>query len=236
MLDVCFGDSTKGNIKFGLEKEVYDLDPFLSDGILGSLDYIKVVKNRRGMFGSSIFSRYVNRNTKNYESIIKNASKGEDIRIWVADNADNLIGLCCLCYALKNYSCNVYVVSYPRKDNKDTSFGLVEPRDIPGFLEGNVDLLSKDKIEKYSKIWERIVLDDKLLRVKDGDNIVSVEEDYYDEEILSLIDQPMSFRSALGHVLGNMKEYVADGFIEERLNALIESGKLKMENDRVYAI
>ena len=88
--------------------------------------------------------------------------------------------------------------------------------------------LSKEQIDLYADLWEKLVEENAALRVLIDNRVINTSEDFFDNAILSFISkEPKSQVSVISDFLG--KWYCADfSLFQSVLNTLLKSAKLKL--------
>lgn len=260
MLDICFNDSTGGNL-IAIE---YRLDnPIKTDGVL-TLDLhfnygllcgniYETQANFEARLQKAFFNNiserklnsWCNQKLKSIRSALskmdKHLKKGEDIRLWLDNSATDRCGLYWLCDYVKCYDSKVSIIICPgielsNFDNKTTektkwaAFSNISY--MATFVETAKEL-SKAEINLYSEIWQKLVKENAPLRVLIDNKIISTTEDFFDRAILSYVsNEPKPQVTIIGDFLADW--YCADYcFVSERMEYLLEQGYIEIVDDKV---
>jgi len=92
--------------------------------------------------------------------------------------------------------------------------------------------LSKEQIDLYADLWEKLVEENAALRVLIDNRVINTSEDFFDNAILSFISkEPKSQVSVISDFLG--KWYCADfSFVSERIEYFIKIGKIEIVENK----
>ena len=142
---------------------------------------------------------------------------------------------------MKDYDCKINVVMCPgveisANENKLTENTRWAAFDnlpyMPSFAK-NARELTKQEIELYSNLWQELVEENAPLRVLIDNKIISTIDDFFDNVIMSYIaETPQSQTTIINRFLGEW--YCADFcFASQRIEYLIEKGKIKIVEDKV---
>lgn len=260
MLDICFNDSTGGNL-IAIE---YELDnPIKTDGVLPldlqfnygllSGDIYETQANFEARLQKSFFNNiserklnsWCNQKLKSIRSALSKLDKrlknGENIRLWLDNSATDQCGLYWFCDYVKCYDSNISIVICPgielsSSDNKITektkwaAFSNISY--MATFVETAKEL-SKVEINLYSEIWQKLVKENAPLRVLMDNKIISTNEDFFDRTILTYVsNEPKPQVTIIGDFLADW--YCADyGFVSERIEHLLEQGYIEIVEDKV---
>ena len=92
--------------------------------------------------------------------------------------------------------------------------------------------LSKNQIDLYADLWEKLVEENAALRVLIDNRVISTSEDFFDNAILRFIsEEPKSQVSVISDFLG--KWYCSDfGFVSERIEYFLKIGKIEIVENK----
>lgn len=125
------------------------------------------------------------------------------------------------------YEINLHEWSINSGKTYFNSLAEINPKD----LDGIVSILKKiDDNEKsfYAEEWELLKKDKKLNRILDGGKVISVEEDYYDHDILA--NSTSEFQKAsriIGDTMGQHETTIGDHYLWYRIHVLIKQNLLE---------
>lgn len=256
MIDICFSDSLAGMLKC-VRKTIksdgivplfmflncgnIDCDDLIAEQLRIDIEYNKYFsKDNTDEKLENIFKEELKQDRKEFEEFKKFIDDGHKIRLWISNTANNRCGLYWLCNFLKTYTNELSIVVCPGYEYDDVNNKTIENRNWSYF--SNLDFIAEfvnearvvNENEKlaYSKRWEELVAENAPLRILIDDVIVSVNEDFFDNSILSFVDaKPKSQNSIMGKMLG--KWQCGDVyFISKRIEHLIENNKIKVVEEK----
>lgn len=136
----------------------------------------------------------------------------------------------------KRFSHKVFVVACPGYEFDTKKQCYIENRNWATFTNAhfmadcadNALELTKEEVNAYAGEWNKLVERDAPLRILIDDNLVNVDEDFFDSIILRHIDNiPKSQSSILGNVLA--EGWGMDvNFICARIDFLLKSNVIKI--------
>lgn len=169
------------------------------------------------------------------------------IVIWTADNADEQTGIRFLLYLLKEKANTIYLINttLAYQEIFNTSeyqyfyhhTGEVMPEHLQLILPTKSVLTPNDRIQLEND-WLKLTDTNEELRIWKNNEIVAVNEDYFDE---LLIDTARKFHAKqiqkdfiksariIGEVFGQIENTVGDAFLEYRLRTLIYTGVFEIK-------
>ncbi len=252
MLEICFGDSERGMIRHAINKsedEVLNLFHLLDLGHLGFDDLKKVRFEWAKSFfkRSKLAIRFMNFvQFSQVKKVISRVADGEPIRIWTADNATSMCGFYCLVYLLQSVGGQVYRMHLPKvclsdfwtHGDRDTSWGMISFGYQPIDFDAECVLLNADERKEIADKWTALVKENGTLRVREGNEIVTVPEDYLDKTIEQYEPKGIfTIKGYAGNFIGHAKYFVCDSFIMDRILLMVKQGKyvvVEKSKDSVY--
>ncbi len=257
---IVFWDSAAGTLKYFFENneseykgEVINFREDHSTGPLFEIDTEKGLKKRIEWFEKMLkavseydyFKDIVKDFIDTYEDI-KNIDLDSKIVIWCGENTVDQVGLRYLSTLFRNrelYEVNVsdsYINGYDGKRYKPRALGECSPEAIEHLIL-TMKKIEKEKHKNLVNEWEILRTSKENLRVLKNNNLIGVDESYYDEDILS--NCTFNFQKAsrvIGSTMGNSDQLVSDMYIDYRVRKLVESGKVeyrgKLETMRDFEI
>lgn len=154
------------------------------------------------------------------------AKNGYTIRIWLRGENFSECGIAFLVNELKDIEADIEIAEIQVKDWRRTELLDLMKADFT-----TRKITDKEKNE-FVKTWEDVKSKDTGLRFLIDGKIVNVPVTYYDEEILKFVgERKRKVRSRVveGYILGNSKQYIQCYFINDRIENLIEEGKLEFK-------
>jgi hypothetical protein len=271
MIHILFGPSPAGGLKvalkdLGLEKkdsvisfwDMFSVGPIRKlhemDGKENRLDWMKRLINDRDILDFQL---------TNQQAIdqIATIPTGEDVTIWVADNAHEHTGLCYTFFLLKDKDIDIHIINSTQLHNenfkqKDIIYtvlhtGEVSPEKLQIIYQQSKQQppLTQHEREDFEKEWLSLSASQETLRIWRNGRIHSVPEDYYDEYMIkrakklhgkTKTKEWMKSARLIGDALGHLDQYVGDSFLEYRLKKLIEADVFEWEGSleamRYYSV
>lgn len=115
------------------------------------------------------------------------------------------------------------VKTYPR------SVGECAPEELLEAING-MEVMSAERIQQLRLEWAELLTKESTLRILEGNQILSVEETFYDQQLLSLLTE--RFQPAarvVGALMGTSDQIIGDTFLNYRLLQLIAAGKVEWQ-------
>lgn len=238
MIDICFGDSEYGLLKWGLKKnDIFMGYPNLSMGKIPLDDFEKARKRWINEFfsGCSCWKKIaIARNAKqSLKKIIKKAKKGDPVRIWVASSPDSMCGYYHMVHQLQGKAKQIFVMEMPdnlgyRERGYDKSWAELNPFEIQDVMHLQRKLSQRER-DRIAEKWEQLATENTDLRLRLGGTIKSVAVDFLDDEIYFFAPKgEFKFANLVGTMLGRSKHAVSDSFVTSRIWSMIDNGQFKV--------
>jgi Protein of unknown function/Domain of unknown function (DUF1835) len=248
---VC-GESAAGSLRVGLgrENKIIGFPDFLAVGPIWELhiedghnrryEWLRDHLNYQDDFIEEEYSRRFLDTLSEMDAIPEQVP----IVIWTGENADEQTGLCYLLYVLKGKTNPIYLINttiaYQELFNtSEYQYFYFHTGEV---APDKLKVIYQEKLSQPLNIQERIRLEEKWLslshtngvvRIWENNNIITVNEDYFDETIVTAAQHLHSkqkekdfMKSAriIGEVLGHIDNHVGDTFLQYRLRSLIYKG------------
>jgi hypothetical protein len=127
------------------------------------------------------------------------------------------------------YTINVSDITYnigKRNEFTPRAVGEVIPERLSEFT-GVKDLMGFSKCSSLMALWEKLKRENLILRICEGNEVKSVQVDYFDDMILRYTYRNFICSArTVGEVIGKAKNYVSDIFIFWRITELIKESKI----------
>ena len=236
MLNICFGDSECGTIKYALRGEKVICS-------YTSLEIGKIAPNdfdlSRKKYVDFSFNNCTEEERKDiwkdeadrFKQIISAANIGEDLKVWIATSPYSKCGYYHLIYNLQNVACKIYVVEMPEnigtnQDLYDRSWGEASPDEIIKCANLQRELSFEERA-KIAQKWLMLTEENAELRLNDKGELIGVSIDFIDDEIMSNVPNgEFVFSKLLGLTLQNSIHILNVSFVAFRINKLVEKGRL----------
>lgn len=155
------------------------------------------------------------------EDIIQDALMNQkSLRIWVRNTSECWCGIYYICFcAAKRHSANI---------------SLASTEDLKKVLEFKGDqisekTLSSEDIAEYAQKWEKLLRENKPLRIWCANEVRSVESNYFDQTIIrSTLAVPVSTAELTANVLKEVSIPLSDWFIMKRIEELVREKTLQL--------
>ena len=241
MLDICFGASECGMLKYALRKSHNGVTYSFCGLEFGKIDEENFIESRKKWidFAFAICSpkerkKILKEEVARFNEIIETAKKDEILRVWCATTPCAKSGFYHLIYNLQGIECPILVVEMPASfssyrsgdENVDHSWGEVEPKMMEKGVLLQRELLREERDIIASK-WAKLVEENADLRLNIDGELTSVPIDYMDKEIMDAAPlEEFKMVTLIGFILAHSRHGVSDSFIAERIEALIEKNDL----------
>lgn len=169
--------------------------------------------------------------------------------IWTAENADEQTGIRYLFYLLKEKANDMILINtttaYQELFNTEeyqylySHTGGPEPEKINDIFQKKLSSpLTVEERRRFEKEWLTLAESKEVLRIWKNQSIKAVNEDYFDEMIISTAQKlhtkqrEKDFIKApriIGEVFARIDQHVGDAFLEDRLRALIYKGVFEIK-------
>lgn len=243
MLDICFGESECGMLKYALRKSNSGVTYSFRGLELGKIDNENFIEARKkwidtffAVCSTKERAKILKEDVARFNQIIETAKKGEILRIWCATTPCAKSGFYHLVYNLQGIDCPILVIDLPADfssyrsgdERYDHSWGEVEPKLMEKGVFLQRELLREERNAIASK-WAKLMEENADLRLNVNGELSSVSIDYMDNEIMDAapLDE-FKMVTLVGFILAHSRHGVSDSFIAERIEALIEKNELNV--------
>ena len=165
---------------------------------------------------------------RKFNRIINAAKKGETIRLWHHDSPHSWCGYYFILSQIKTYNPTVISLYIPHDESKNCfNFYNCWLDDFKQNFLKAAKVMTQDEIVEEASKWDKLVADNKPLRVDSPNGIISVEEDYFDKFLIEHIPNgEFEMAALIGEALAEYK--ISDSFIQQRVRKLIDDGILEI--------
>lgn len=161
------------------------------------------------------------------EKVIK---KYKEIRIWYSSNDnENMCNVCYLTNYLSTYNIKIYLCDVI--DEGRFALGCYSEKEIEGLLL-RTKLLTKDEIEKYIELWDKLEEQNSDIRIIEDNTINSYDFVYLDEKILDLLSDSGSIRYwglIAKCTMDRIYNFSSDSIFKARIDYLIKNNFIKVD-------
>jgi DNA-binding Lrp family transcriptional regulator len=248
IINICFSESAGGSFKHaistkklqGNQKVVVFFDDFSQGSIKGGVNIEERINWYNIFKGEDPLKPFVyydiDELKENYNEFYDEISKmdsSDTLYLWYGSSRE-FCGMLYTLELLKDKNLNIHLINV-----KDT---VIKRKEIQ-FQARDTGEIMLENIEKYAAAkrkldsneyrelldrWELLKKDNSILRVLKDGKAKSVDENYFDIDILKYT--PNEFRKSmrtLGEVLGKSEERISDEYIFWRIKELIKAGKIE---------
>ena len=157
----------------------------------------------------------------------KYIDEGYNVRIWTSHyDINSYMLLLYICNYIENKVESIKVIYSDDYDKKLYSLGCMKTEEIEKILSFE-HTLSKDDIIKFSKEWKSIKNKKSNLRIIKNGKIKSVTYDYFDNEILNILNKGQTSIISLAVELSN-KYYLSETVFIYLIIRLVDINKIKI--------
>jgi len=164
--------------------------------------------------------------------------EADEITIWVGDSCHDILATGWLLSYLEHKDFSWFVVNLADVEPKDypqempaVNLAMYTPNQIPKLFEYRNPLSLIDR-EYFATTWQKACFENSHYRIKKGNEIVSVDEDYFDEYILSNLQlefEPTT--TVIGRILRDGRHRISDTTVEWNIKKLINKNLIEYEGD-----
>lgn len=248
IINICFSESAGGSFKHAISTKIlqdnHEVIVFIDDLSQGPIkDGINIDQriNWYNIFnGEDSLKSFVNydiddlkENYSTFNELISKVAHSDTLYLWYGSSRE----FCGMLYALEllqDRNLDIYLINVKdtvikRKEIefKARSTGEIIPENIEKYAAAKRKLNLNEYRELIHK-WELLKKDNSILRVIKDEKLESVDENYFDIDILKYT--PKEFRNPIrtvGEVLGKSEERISDEYIFGRIKELIKTGKIE---------
>jgi len=164
--------------------------------------------------------------------------KDDKIVVWYGPNSMDTISLYQICSRFRNNI--LFKVSVEElEENKERyipSVGACNPDQILDLTTKIKPITDKEKTSCVKEL-ERVINENKMIRILKEDQVISKDEEFYDALILSNATKSfLKVPRVVGATMGKSKYLVGDTFIDYRLRKLIDKGDLIVKGNKEAAM
>lgn len=244
LIHICFSASARGSLKHAVRTNLISGDKVigffddLSNGpIYGKVDLgdrinwcKKLIKEYR-----FDYTQYLREDYYKFNKKLSKITSEDTVYFWIGNNASEVVPLM---YTLEKLSLpleNMYIINV-----SETTFnkglvneftprrvGEISPNRFLDFIQTKKKM-GKDTYTYLLDNWNKIKEERGKLRVYEDGQVITVDEDYFDNEILKYT--PKEFRKCariVGETLGYSEKPISDDYIFLRIQHLIKNGTIE---------
>ena len=177
--------------------------------------------------------------SKDVQCLIQAATDHEPIRIYNDNSPGDVCGFAFACSLLDPFDIGISYVEIPMMIHEpdyilaNPSFEEILYNYFDQTMSLAVDVPYYD-VNYYSNIWQMLKEENGPLRAVLNGQLVSVPENIYDFMILNCLDAPKTELQMMSEMVENHQKKLSDYWIAERVEQLIEEGKITVLIDKEY--
>lgn len=157
------------------------------------------------------------------DDIIQKAREGYKLRIWTGNASYIKCGYYFLMNKLKDIDVEIEEWGVDSESWCQLDF------DLHDSYEPNIKQISKREKISLSNKWDKLLKEDKGLRVVKNGKVINVEMDYFDDMIRKQMpNEEINTWQLCGKVLGDYGKYIHMEYIMDRIYKLIKDGEFKI--------
>ncbi len=224
ILDIGYIDNEiTGKYRMSIPYLMYSFHDYDEDALIE--DDTEIEEDSFGTFNNDRWALF-NRSLK----------KCKDVRVWLSDTAEAYCGLLNICEYLERKRVNIYIVECPLyipwkcKESFLYAWEQTDSKAKVQYISGTRKL-SKGEVHIYASRWRELKAENMPLRVLVGKSVIGVPEDYYDIFIRKHIPKGQFKEGQLISDIHDEGIIVHFGWIERRIEKMIENGELKIIKD-----
>lgn len=243
IIHICFSQSAFGSLRHILNKnlikgeKVIGLYDNLANGDISKIHSIKERLHWNEKFVEKEEWYDSEELKENYRDFYSEVSKIKDekIYLWYGNNAREYCGMLFALSLLKEKSDKIHTINVSTVTYKMNNGNEFTPRTVgeamPEKLVKFIDLEKKVSDYDYNhliNLWDSLIKENSILRIYQNNEVLSVDEGYFDKSILERSDK--EFKKAariVGFVLGYSEEAIGDEYIFWRMKELVKKGYLE---------
>jgi len=162
--------------------------------------------------------------------------KEKQLIIWYGNEAGEKLMLYRYCNLLKERELfETNLDDWPmnsENDSKTNCLAIQNPEDLNGILN-IVKEIDNTLRSFYADEWERLKKDQKTNRILQDDDLISVNEDYYDQSILNnCTSEYQKAARIIGETMGQQESTVGDHYLWYRVHTLINQNLLECQGSK----
>ncbi|MEM9549367.1 MAG: DUF3658 domain-containing protein [Bacteroidota bacterium] len=164
--------------------------------------------------------------------------ESDEITLWVGDSCHDILATGWLINYLEEKGFDWYIVKLTEVDDKDlpnqlpaVNLAMYTPDKLNDLYAYRRRLTPADK-SMYQSIWQKAAQENSYYRIKKGNEIHSVNEDYYDTYIIQFLTnefQPAA--EVVGNILRGGAYQISDTTVEWNIRKLIDKGIISFQGD-----
>ena len=242
LIHIGYGDSAAGclraSIKLGMpgDRVVVSRDDFTQGPISDCIDDGGLKQRSQYWTSLKIISSQLDDVFEHYQSSLKaldDIPENSNVVLWIGDSAHDEIATAWIMSYLKNRNIKWHFVEL--KDvitpfnSTVVNLAILTPEQVVAEY-AKVNIIPKERQEWYKELWTKLSKLNSQYRIQRGNEILSVDQDYHDQFILSHIaKKEILLGKLMGAIMRSSEDGLTDTTIESRLVALQDQKKIKIK-------
>lgn len=244
LIHICFSVSARGSLKHAVStnlisgnKVIGFFDDLSNGPVYGKVDLGDRINWCKRLIREYRFDyiEYLRENYYKFNEKLSKITSEDTIYFWVGNNAQEVVPLM---YTLEKLSLpleNMYIINVSQVTYNKGLVNEFTPRCVgeisPNRFSDFIPIKKKIENDTYDFLlnnWQKIKEDKGKLRVYEDGKVITVGEDYFDNQILKYT--PKEFKKCariVGETMGYSEKPISDDYIFLRIQQLIKNGHIE---------
>lgn len=248
IIHVCFSTIAGVDLKYAVKKKrliegkkIIVLGDDLSQGSIGNsievderIDWWNSIDKEDEKIHSAENS-YLKESYKKFYKKISKIKESDTVYFWYGECSSEFCGMMYTLELLKDKVSNIYLINVSDRIEEDgtictyKSVGEIIPEKLESFIKMKKKI-EEEEFEHLLNQWNSLKSENSLLRVYEEGRVKSVDENYFDIDILKHTEKEFK-KSAriIGTVMGASENRISDDYIFWRVQELVKSEMLEFK-------
>lgn len=164
--------------------------------------------------------------------------EADEITLWVGDSCHDILATGWLLSYFSKRNLDWYIIDLGKVDAQDllddvaaVNLALYTPDKIKGLYTYRKKITNEHKVS-FISIWQKACTENSAYRIQKNDKIISVDENHYDDYILSCLNEELeSFVNIIRRIMKDGQHRISDTTIQWNIRKLIDQGRIEGEGD-----
>lgn len=248
IIHVCFSTISGVDLKYAVKKKkiiegkkIIVLGDDLSQGVIGnSIEVDERINwwnsiNKEEEKIHSAENSYLKKSYKKFYKKISKIKESDIVYFWYGQCSSELCGMMYTLELLKDKTSNIYLINVSDKVEEDEtictykSVGEIIPENLESFIKMKRKI-EEEEFEQLLNQWNSLKSENSLLRVYEEGRTKSVNENYFDIDILKHAEKEFKKSARIvGTVMGYSENRISDDYIFWRVQELVKAEMLEFK-------